>query len=188
LLRFNFNPNFNLVLIGMRCTGKSAVGKAAAKALDWPFVDTDKCIVERAGRDVATIFAQDGETAFRALEAEIVAEAAESRGKVIATGGGVVLSAANTRALRETGILVHLTADPSTIHKRILADLDRASQRPALTEAADGLDEVRQVWAARRALYESARDTAISGENRPIQAVLDDVLAAAESLAADRFP
>ena len=93
----------NIVLIGMPASGKSTVGKILAKALDRRVIDTDKLIAERAGKDIPTIFREDGEAKFRELEAEVIREVASETGVIIATGGGAVLRSENTDALRENG-------------------------------------------------------------------------------------
>ena len=93
----------NIVLIGMPASGKSTVGKILAKALDRRVIDTDRLIAERAGKDIPTIFREDGEAKFRELEAEVIREVASETGVIIATGGGAVLRSENTDALRENG-------------------------------------------------------------------------------------
>lgn len=93
----------NIVLIGMPASGKSTVGKILAKALDRRVIDTDKLIAERAGKDIPTIFREDGEAKFRELEAEVIREVASETGVIIATGGGAVLRSENMDALRENG-------------------------------------------------------------------------------------
>ena len=118
----------NLVLIGMRCTGKSSAGRIAAERLGLTLVDTDAQVVRRAGKSIREIFESGGEAAFRSLEAAAVAEAASRGGQVIATGGGVVLNADSVKALRASGVVVHLIASPETIHARMLADEARAEQ------------------------------------------------------------
>ena len=62
----------NVVLIGFMATGKTSVGQIIASRLGRPFVDTDALIEAQAGRPVPRIFAEDGEVAFRRLEAEEV--------------------------------------------------------------------------------------------------------------------
>ena len=64
-------------------SGKSSVGKALAEVLQFNFVDTDQLIVERAGKPITDIFAQEGEAAFRAWEARIVAELAEAHRQLV---------------------------------------------------------------------------------------------------------
>ena len=93
----------NIVLIGMPASGKSTVGKILAKALGRRVIDTDKLIAERAGKDIPTIFREDGEAKFRELEAEVIREVASETGVIIATGGGTVLRSENMDALRENG-------------------------------------------------------------------------------------
>ena len=55
----------NVVLIGMPGSGKSCVGAALAERLGMPLVETDAMVVEKTGRSIPDIFAQDGEAAFR---------------------------------------------------------------------------------------------------------------------------
>ena len=64
----------SLVLIGMPGCGKTTLGKRCARLLGREFVDTDAEIVRRAGKPIPQIFAEDGESAFRALEARVIAE------------------------------------------------------------------------------------------------------------------
>ena len=73
-------------------------------------MDTDVLIEERAGRPIPRIFAEDGEAAFRRLEAEVVAAVGNAQGSVIATGGGVVLNPENMAHLRRGGVIVALRA------------------------------------------------------------------------------
>ena len=63
----------NIVLIGMPGSGKSTLGKALAELTGRPFVDTDDMIVERSGRSIPDIFAEDGEKCFRQIERDCVA-------------------------------------------------------------------------------------------------------------------
>ena len=68
--------------------GKSTVGRILARRLDWDFVDFDDVIAERAGRAPGAVIREDGEAAFRALEAEVTAAVADARDVVLAPGGG----------------------------------------------------------------------------------------------------
>lgn len=93
----------NVSIIGMPGCGKSTVGAALAKRLDKKFVDLDAEIERRTGHNIPDIFAQEGEAAFRRYETDVLAEVAKSNSQVIACGGGVIKSPANTRALRQNG-------------------------------------------------------------------------------------
>jgi shikimate kinase len=87
------------VLVGAPGSGKSTVGAMLAGRLGVGFRDADTIIVERTGKSIAEIFADEGEAAFRTLEEQITAELLELPG-VLALGGGAVLSPATRRALR----------------------------------------------------------------------------------------
>ena len=115
-------------------TGKTTVGQLLAARLARPFADTDALIVERDGRPIADIFAQDGEAAFRAWERTITLELAQRRGWVIATGGRLMLDEANAAALSASGQVFCLTAVPQTILARVQDDEKRPllnAQNPA---------------------------------------------------------
>jgi shikimate kinase len=88
-----------IVLVGAPGAGKSTVGQALAERLGVGFADVDEVIVNRVGKPIAEIFADEGEDAFRALEEEVTAELLDEAG-VLALGGGAVLSARTRSALR----------------------------------------------------------------------------------------
>lgn len=115
----------NIVLTGFMGVGKTTVGTLIAHRLKRPFVDTDTVIVQRQGRSIGQIFAQDGEAAFRALERELAVELAKHRGLVIATGGGMLVDPFNREQLARSGILICLDASPDTIAQRLKDAADR---------------------------------------------------------------
>lgn len=115
----------------MMGVGKSTVGPALAERLGRRFVDTDREIERRAGRRIAEIFAEEGEAAFRRLEAEAV-EDAGAGGAVVALGGGAVTAPGAMDRLLERGPVVFLSADARTLLERI----GDPSSRPLLA----GLD------------------------------------------------
>jgi shikimate kinase len=100
-------------------TGKSAVGRLAAAALGWPLVDTDTLIEARAGRSIAQIFAQDGEAAFRQLEATICVEVAALPQHVIAVGGGALLNVQTLAVMQARSLIICLTCDLDEIIRRV---------------------------------------------------------------------
>ena len=138
----------NLVLVGFMGTGKSAIGRRVATLARAPFLEMDAELERRAGKSITRIFAEDGEPAFRDLEAQLAEEWGRKQGAVISCGGGVVLREANLRALEANGLLVCLTARPEVI----LARTARAAKRPLL--AGDNPEQkIRDLLAARAPLY-----------------------------------
>jgi shikimate kinase len=108
----------NIVLIGFMCSGKSRVGKELASRLGWTFLDTDELVTQAAGQRISDIFRKQGESAFRAMEAEAVKRAAASDKAVIATGGGVPLHPGNMNELSKNGQVVWLKVSPRAVLRR----------------------------------------------------------------------
>ena len=104
--------------------------------------------MQRAGKSIPEIFAQDGEPAFRALEAAICGEMAAPAGLVIATGGGAVVNPANREALAAGGTVICLEADLDTILQRV----GRGDDRPMLASP-DRVARIRELLAARAEAY-----------------------------------
>ena len=170
-------PKRNLVLIGYRATGKSAVGARLARILGRRFVDLDQVLVQEAGRSIAEIVAQGGWEEFRRREKELVARYATPHGLVLATGGGVVLDFDNVQTLRKNGLIIWLTADAATIKARLAADQTQADYRPSLT-GADPLKEVAEVLKSRQHLYLAAAQLIVDTAGQTIGQVVDQILAA----------
>lgn len=101
----------NIILVGMPGSGKTTIGTALAEHYGRKFVDTDELIIEKAGKSIPDIFAEDGEKVFRAIEAEIVREIGKEKELVIATGGGVIVTEANFDALRQNGTVIFINRD-----------------------------------------------------------------------------
>ena len=104
--------------------------------------------MQRAGKSIPEIFAQDGEPAFRALEAAVCGEMAAPAGLVIATGGGAVVNPANREALAAGGTVICLETDLETILQRV----GRGDDRPMLASP-DRVARIRELLAARAEAY-----------------------------------
>ncbi len=140
----------NIVLVGFMGTGKTSAGKILAEQLGMTFLDMDEEIVRREGRSIPEIFGSDGEAYFREVERSLVRELAEGSGRVIATGGGVVLNPANIDDFSRTGSVVCLWASPEWILKRVGGDTNRP-----LLQVDDKLGKIRSMLEARKSLYEA---------------------------------
>ena len=156
----------NVVLIGMPGSGKSCVGAALAERLGMPLVETDAMVVEKTGRSIPDIFAQDGEAAFRREETAAARRAAAMEGTVISTGGGIILRPENMEILSATGTVYFLDRDPRDIAN---TELDG---RPLLS---GGRDRVFLLYDQRINLYRKyARYTVPS---TTVDETVDSVLA-----------
>ena len=149
----------NIFVTGFSGSGKTTVGRIAARLLGWSFVDLDEEIERAAGTTIEEIFARHGEPHFRRLESEALAAACERDRQVVSTGGGIVVDWRNRRAMERGGVVVCLEARPETLHARVerqaREDSD-ASARPMLF-AEDALARIRSLKARRQFAYTHAR-------------------------------
>ena len=154
----------NLVLIGYRGTGKSAIARKLALLLDRTAVSLDQEIVRLAGMPIPEIVAAHGWSHFRDLEESICREFGAQDGIVIDCGGGVVEREANFASLRNGGKVFWLRATPTTIVGRIGGD----NARPSLTGSKSFTEEVEEVLARRTPLYERLAHAVIDTDGRSI--------------------
>lgn len=89
-----------VILIGPMAAGKTSVGRALAARLRVDFADLDALIVEAAGRSIPTLFAEEGEPAFRELESQTLARALIDCDGVLSLGGGAPMHPASAELLR----------------------------------------------------------------------------------------
>lgn len=137
-----------VVLLGMMGAGKSEVGRDLADRLGYEFLDTDKLVEKRAGKKISKIFAEEGESAFRALEHEVIDGLRGTTGKVIATGGGSVLDPRNMDVFRTLGTNVYLRATARELYQRIKNDTSRP-----LLQTADPRAEITRLLQEREPFY-----------------------------------
>ena len=167
-----------IALVGYRATGKSTVGRILAGRLGVPFADADREVEALAGRAIRAIFVEDGEPAFRELEARVLADLTETwAGGVLATGGGAILLERNRDLLREFGFVAWLTADAATLAERLRAAPRGVEDRPALTGSGT-LAEIAEVLEARTPLYRAVADAEVSTVGLDAEQVAEAVLEA----------
>lgn len=148
--------------------GKSTVGRLLAETLGWSFLDFDEEIVRREGRTVAQIFREQGEAAFREMEARLTAALSSVRRTVLAPGGGWVLRPGN---------LQHLPHGTRTVWLRVSAEeaVRRAraagTDRPLLDSADDPVAAARRLLRIREPLYGRADFTLDVEDMTPAQIV-----------------
>lgn len=126
----------HLYLTGFSGSGKSAVGSELARRLKVDFIDLDREIASRAGKDLVDLFAEESEQAFRTMELEFLNELASKvesgeKGSVVALGGGTMMNPTAQEIVRESGKLVWLRAKWSTLFERLI----EATDRPLLQKA-----------------------------------------------------
>lgn len=165
----------NYVLIGYRATGKTTVARSLAGRLGWEWVDADVEIERRAGKSIARIFAEDGEPAFRDLEAEVIRDLCGRRRIVLAAGGGAPLRPQSRRVMRDSGRVVWLKALPETILARMSGDVTTTERRPDLTDRG-GLEEIVQLLSQRESVYRESAHVEVDTEQKTPEGIAAEIL------------
>lgn len=142
----------NVILVGLSGSGKTSIGRAAARELHWPFIDFDIEIEHRQHASISQIFERDGEPKFRELEQELTRELVTCSGTIMSAGGGWVTNRESVALLRQTGRIIYLRASPELLAARLAT----ARVRRPLLEGDNPLEVLTRLYESRRALYEEA--------------------------------
>ncbi|MHB9131423.1 MAG: 3-dehydroquinate synthase [Armatimonadota bacterium] len=162
----------HLILAGFMGTGKSTVGRLLADRLHCPFVDCDTAIETVAAKPISRIFAEEGESAFRALESRMLASLLQKESSVLALGGGALSSPENLELIKRAGPIICLAADPTTIYQRVTS---QPEQRPLL-KVAEPLAKIQELMESRQSCYAQADvqvDTTDLQPGEVVEQVLD---------------
>jgi shikimate kinase len=163
-----------LLLVGMMGAGKTTVGSLLAQRLGWPYRDSDADVEAETGLTVPELFARDGEEAFRAAEARVLAEAcAEPSPSVVSVAGGAVLNPDTRRRISECGTVVWLRARPETLATRV----GHGAGRPLLDD--DPAAALVRLNDVRAPLYAEIADVVIDVDDLAPDVVAARALAAA---------
>jgi len=146
----------NLFLVGLPGAGKSTLGRQLARRLGKTFVDADAELERKLGVSIATIFEIEGEASFRDREEAALVELAALSDIVLATGGGVVIRAANRERLKANGTVVYLHAQPEALRERT-----RRSRHRPLLNTADPAARLAELYVARDPLYREVADCVV---------------------------
>ncbi len=142
-------PERTIVFVGPMAAGKTSLGRRVAKDLGVPFVDSDAVFQSRHGV-IADFFERHGEPEFRRLEAEIIAEQLEQPGlRILALGGGAVLTESTRDLLRGYPVVLLMTTQAAVLRTANI------SRRPLLRDDPEAWGRILE---ARRPLYEEVSD------------------------------
>ncbi len=164
-----------IALVGLSGTGKSTLARLLGAASGWSWVDTDRLIVERTGRSIPDLFAQEGEPYFRAVETAVLQtllDQTHTTNLIIATGGGIVLAEHNRHLLRVHTYTVWLDAPTSLLLARLQ---EHHEQRPLLN-AADPAARLEALRAARSHLYREVADQIVSTADKKPTHIMEEIL------------
>ena len=166
----------NVFLVGFMGAGKSSVGEALGRHLDYRFVDLDERLSGRFGMSLSSVFESHGEAAFRAAEREELAACAGLEGVVVATGGGAFCDDENRRIIHSSNaVSVFLDVAWPVLRERLEKD---HTGRPMYDSA--GL--AHALYEERLPQYRQASVTvALGGSETPADVAREIVLALQEA-------
>lgn len=144
----------NIVLTGLRGSGKSTLGKMLAKYLHKKFIDLDHEIEKKEKMGIPMIVNVRGWKYFRKLERQAVKNITSLHDAVIACGGGAVMDNENVKILKQNGKITLLKVSLSALKKRILKD----NKRPPLFLEKNILEEISHIWNIRKKQYYKVAD------------------------------
>ena len=171
----------NIVVIGMRRSGKSNVSRRLAFRTKRPVLSTDVLIEYDSGRTIPEIIADSGGDwrKFRDMEFEVVQKVARLNGVVVDCGGGVVVdlddqgnevfSDRKVDLLRSCGPIVWLNGDIA----RLAAKIKPGDARPTL----DATRSAEQIMRHRLPFYERAADHVVDIEGRERSQLVEEIVA-----------
>jgi shikimate kinase len=152
-----------IYLVGFMGCGKSKIGKELARNLKYDFVDLDDVIEKKSGKKIMDIFKDDGQPAFRNLEAEILKNISTLDDSVVSTGGGTACFNDNMILMNETGTTIYIQMSAGALFHRLA---QAKKKRPLIAGLNDVelMEYILDKMAEREYFYTQAK-FAVKGEN-----------------------
>ncbi|WP_270179253.1 shikimate kinase [Alkalihalobacillus sp. CinArs1] len=155
-------------LTGFMGSGKTSVAYQLAKELSMPLVDTDETIVSETGKEISSIFENEGEEAFREYETATLKKLPVEN-VIVSTGGGIILKEENRNLMKQNGKVIYLHCEPREIVKRLEGD----SSRPLL-DVKNRSEQIEKIFSERISFYEDAHET-IDTTNLTVEEVVEQI-------------
>ena len=159
-----------ITLCGFMGSGKTTVGKVLADFLGCPFLDLDDLVVKKAGKSIPEIFAEDGEPAFRVMEAQVLRKTVEKYAEstaVLALGGGAVMTPASASLLHGKTDCIYLRATLETLSARLEGE---TAGRPLADDA------LAARLAEREPVYEETAHVTVDTDGLSPEEVADEII------------
>ena len=163
----------NIILVGFMGAGKTSLASYLAQQLSMKTIETDEEIVRREGMSISEIFDLYGESYFRDRESEVIRDVKEGHQMVISVGGGSVIRDENVANMKASGIIILLTATPSTILNRVKDSTERPLLNGHMNESYIG-----KLMDRRKSRYEEVADYMIDTNGKTVPEVCEAIISA----------
>ncbi len=164
--------NNNLVLIGFMGVGKGTIARALMRKSGMFGLDSDDLIESMENRKIKTIFEEDGEEYFRALEKKTAKWLSKNvTNTIISTGGGFF----NVKSLNKIGKVIYLKSSFEGIINRLQEQPNakqKFNKRPLLKD----LKKAKALFDERAPQYEAKADIVINVEKQNINKIIKNIL------------
>lgn len=163
----------NIFLVGFMGAGKSMVARTLKERYGMRLIEMDAQIEAQEKMPVFEIFAVHGEEYFRQLETELLEHLQQEGNTVVSCGGGVAMRECNVEAMRGSGKIVYLSAEPETIYERV-----RYSHNRPLLEGNMNVEYITKLMGARLPKYLSAADVTVRTDGRSADEICSEIITA----------
>ncbi len=175
------NSRPSIILIGMKSSGKTTVGRILAQKLGLRFTDVDAEVERRyfdqTGQKLGfrEIFQKHGKAHFRNLETSALQALAAAQNEwpiVLATGGGLPLAEANRPLLTSMGIVVFLDVADEVLLPRIV----RGGIPAFFPYPEDPARSLAELLAVRRPIYRALARITVSCHSEEPETIADTII------------
>ncbi len=163
---------YNVVLIGPMGAGKTSIGKALAREINWEFHDSDQVIEERAGVEILWIYDLEGEEGFHQREKKVIADLMQKRNIILATGGSTVAIDENRQAIKKHGVIIYLC----TSLDDQLVRTGYSKKRPLSTEIEERRSILKRLHDEYVPLYEGLADIIYNTDHKSTHNAVADLV------------
>lgn len=168
----------NIFIIGYMASGKTTIGKALAKKINFQFIDLDQYIENKEERSVSDIFATRGEIYFRNIETKYLIELIDKDEKsIISLGGGTPCYGNNLELLlnANNALSVYLKASLVELVRRLYLDKDSRPLIAHLKTEEALLEFVGKHLFERSNYYRQASRT-IKIDDKTIETIVEEIV------------
>lgn len=176
----------HLILIGMKHSGKSTLGKQLASLSKRLFIDTDTVIQDLTGKTARQIYDLGGSTLFIQKELEachwifqnqdyLIKDTPKNsislpQGFCIATGGGLADNQEALHFLKTKGLLIYIDVEFEILYQRILESAKRDQRLPPFLDTEDPKASFKEIFNRRCKTYDTICHIRVASTNKePIQ-------------------
>ena len=159
-----------IVVIGLMGVGKTRLGRTLADTLNLPFYDSDDAIEEAAGMRIPDIFEKFGEPYFRDGEHRVIKRLLEGEHKVLATGGGAIMTPETADLIWGKTVSIWVQASLKTMISRT----SKNANRPLLNKG-NPEEILKALMETRYPTYEKA-DIMIESDAGSIETIIENLV------------